>query len=168
MDQNAPPSRIFRLLYASRMTPAVEANLDAELRSILAASVRNNRAHQITGLLIGHRGWFVQALEGPERPVEQRFDIIRHDRRHGEFTVISWGHVSHRAFPRWSMCAHGLTATDAAILDTLSYKDEFDPSKWNEATVMRLFGAVSKIHSRALADRYARAKADADRINAAA
>lgn len=155
------PTRLFRLLYASRIAPAVEADLEPALRDILAASVRNNRAEKICGLLVAARGWFVQALEGPERAVEQRFDVIRHDQRHTAFTVIHWGHVTERAFAQWSMCAQGLSPTDAAIIATLGHKTKFDPSTWSEAVAMRLLRTVSDIHARSLAEDYARAEAEA-------
>jgi hypothetical protein len=167
MDAEAPV-RLFRLLYCSRMTPAVAADLEPTLKSVLEASIRNNREASISGLLIGHRGWFVQALEGPERALEQRFDVIRRDPRHTDCSVLHWGHVAERAFPRWSMCAQGLSATDEAILTTLEYKAEFDPSRWNEAVVMRLLGAVSKIHERSLAQRYEVAQRTAEAMNSAA
>lgn len=107
--------RLFRLVYASRIAPAVEAALEPALDDILAASVRNNHAAAISGLLIAHGGWFFQALEGPERAVEARYDVIRRDRRHRDAQRLTWEPAPARLFGRWAMCARQASPTDAAI-----------------------------------------------------
>ena len=146
-------ARPYRALYCSRIAPRLLPRLDEGLREIMAASIRNNAPSRISGLLVAHDGWFVQALEGPELAVQRRLDIIRADPRHTELKVIARTEATTRAFPQWSMCAYGLSPADSAILGTLSGK-EFDPSRWSEASAMRLLTTVSLIHARVLAERY--------------
>ena len=143
---------LFRLIYTSRIAPAAEADLAPVVRQILETSQRNNAAEKLTGMLVVYRGRFLQVLEGPETAVDQRFIAIRHDRRHSDFRVPCWEAAAERAFPRWTMCAQDLSATDQAILEALDYKDNFDPDAWPPHTFLRLFTAVEAIHARALED----------------
>ena len=142
--------RLFRLIYASRITPAVDAALEPELDRILAVSVRNNHRASVSGMLVAHRGWFFQALEGPERAVEGRFDVIRRDHRHTEARVLSWDPASRRLFGRWAMCGRPLHPTDRAILQVLDGRPEFAFSGAAAAEVQGLLQAVAGVHARAL------------------
>ena len=146
-------ARPYRALYCSRIAPKLLPRLEDGLREIMAASMRNNAPSKISGLLVAHDGWFVQALEGPELAVQRRLDVIRADPRHTELKIIARTEGAARAFPQWSMCAYGLSPADSAILGTLNGKD-FDPTKWSEAAAMRLLTTVSLIHARVLAERY--------------
>jgi hypothetical protein len=146
-------ARPYRALYCSRIAPRLLPRLDAGLREIMASSMRNNAPSRISGLLVAHDGWFVQALEGPELAVQRRLDVIRADPRHTDLKIIARTEGAARAFPQWSMCALGLSRADAAILGTLSGK-AFDPTRWSEASTMRLLTTVSLIHARVLAERY--------------
>lgn len=143
-------SPVFRLIYASRMSAEVEADLPRSVRAILDTSVRNNAKAKLTGLLVVYRGRFMQVLEGSEEAVDERFRAIRHDRRHSDFRVVLRAQAPARVFPHWSMCAQDLSATDQAILEALDYKDNFDPDSWPDHVFMRLFRAVSSIHARSL------------------
>ena len=73
---------LIRVVYASRATYQCVANLPLELEQILAAAILNNRPKKITGLLIAHRGWFLQVLEGPDEVVYELFRHICTDPRH--------------------------------------------------------------------------------------
>ena len=57
----------------------------------------------VNGILCFGRGYFVQALEGPEAPVMSLYGSILRDSRHQQCALLSIGLVSTRAFPQWAM-----------------------------------------------------------------
>jgi hypothetical protein len=67
-----------------------------------------NELAGITGILCSGRGYFVQALEGPETQVMSLYASILRDARHQQSALLSIGLVSSRAFPHWAMaCVEG-------------------------------------------------------------
>jgi hypothetical protein len=140
---------VFRLIYRSRQTKAVTANLDLEVCKIVDSSIRNNQRDGITGLLVTVQGWFVQALEGREDLVRYTFGRIINDQRHYEHSAISAGKADSRLFSEWSMCAGALTAADRAILDVLDSKAPFDVARLTQASCIRLLMTVADIQRRA-------------------
>lgn len=135
-----------RVIYASRATPECLANLDENIERILASSIRNNRPRSITGLLIAHRGWFLQALEGPTDEVHELFKHICTDRRHRNAILLAEGAAQVREFGPWSMCARQLSPTDALILGELDRRPTFEPADFPEHAVMRLLRTVADVH----------------------
>lgn len=149
MSQEISSSRtLHRLIYASRQAFAVDMNPDEEIDAVIAASIRNNRAAAITGLLLVHDGWFLQALEGPAEAVMVTYQRILNDPRHAESRVIFAGPASGREFGDWHMCARRVSAADNAILDTLSQRQVFDPAKLTDRSALRLLKAVRGIQDR--------------------
>ena len=58
----------------------------------------------MTGALLTHQDWFVQALEGDEATVRGLYELIYRDDRHERVSaVIETGTVEARVFGRWSM-----------------------------------------------------------------
>ena len=106
---------LHRLVYVSRQR-IPEADLDHEVGAIIRASIRNNREVAITGLLLVHDGWFVQALEGPAEPVMVTYRRILNDPRHSDAKVLSAGPAEQRAFGDWNMCARQISDADDAVL----------------------------------------------------
>lgn len=97
---------LFRLIYASRnLLPAATA--EDEIAGILAASRRRNAGLGITGALLFSADSFVQALEGTLPAVEQLFEHIQCDPRHGDVVVLDAGPVAERSFGAWSMAYAG-------------------------------------------------------------
>lgn len=138
---------LHRLIYASRPANDEAAGED-QVAEIIRASIRNNRAAAITGLLLVHDGWFVQALEGPHQAVMTTYGRILKDARHRDATVIAAGSTYERGFADWNMCARRLTAADDAILDTLALRQHFEPPALDGAKVLRLLTAVRGIQER--------------------
>ena len=150
MSQAISSSRtLHRLIYASRQSFAAGMIPDEEIDALIAASIRNNRAAALTGLLLVHDGWFLQALEGPAEAVMTTYQRILNDPRHTESRVVSAGPASAREFGDWNMCARRFSAADDAILDTLSQRAAFDPSTLTEPAALRLLKAVRGIQDRA-------------------
>jgi hypothetical protein len=135
-----------RLIYVSRQKPI--ADLDHEIGLIIRASIANNRACAVTGLLLAHDGWFIQALEGPATEVLETYSRIVDDPRHSDCQVIAAGPAERREFADWDMCARRLTAGDDAILDALSLRRVFAPADLTPRNALRLLKAVRGIQER--------------------
>lgn len=99
---------VYRLLYCSRntMSGSLEEQ-QLEIAQILARSRVNNSANDITGALLFNSGFFAQVLEGPLQKVEQTFERIQRDMRHGDVSVLECTMVASRDFPEWSMAFAG-------------------------------------------------------------
>jgi hypothetical protein len=135
---------MFRLVYASRAVLPVLAKFDATVAEILRSSQTNNVRMGVTGLLIAHKGWFIQALEGPRRNVSMVFGTIGRDLRHAQLELMQGGPVEERLFGRWSMCAHAITPEAKPILDTLDLAADFDPFMMDGDKALQLMVAVSR------------------------
>ncbi len=147
-----PTAPTYRLIYASHIAPVCLDDLKTALVSIVTSSIPANRKARITGLLIAHKGWFVQALEGPKPAVEKLFASIAADPRHHHALPITQGEVEGRLYEQWSMCTRVLTTNDEAVLSALNPRITFDPTKIPERTLMRLLAAVSDVHWRTLSE----------------
>ncbi|WP_296600807.1 BLUF domain-containing protein [Phenylobacterium sp.] len=138
---------LHRLIYASRVAiPA--ADVEHEVGAIIRASIRNNREHALTGLLLVHDGWFVQALEGPAQAVMERYGRIVDDPRHADAKVLAAGPAEAREFGDWNMCARDMSAADEAILDALALRAAFQPAGLSGPSALRLLRAVRGIQER--------------------
>ena len=73
------------------------------LRELLAIARRNNHAVGVSGMLLYHKGSFIQVLEGEQATVEQLFEKIERDDRHNNTTVIFRGRADERTFDEWAM-----------------------------------------------------------------
>lgn len=91
---------MIRLLYISTARTILTAT---EIDNVLRISRRNNKAVDVTGLLIIGGRRFLQALEGPEPAVMQTFDRIRADPRHFAVVILGKSTVETRLFGDWAM-----------------------------------------------------------------
>ncbi len=99
---------LHRVLYCSRnLIPGAPRTVAADIGRILDASRRNNARDGITGGLLFSQGCFAQVLEGPLDAVENTFERIQCDERHGDVTVLQSGPIAARDFPDWSMAFAG-------------------------------------------------------------
>ena len=147
-----PIAPTYRLIYASHIAPVCQDDLKGALTSIVTRSIVKNRNAKITGLLIAHKGWFVQALEGPKPTVEALFEKIAADGRHHHALPLYQGEVEARLYEQWPMCARVLSSGDEAVLSALKPKAPFDPTKAPERTLMRLLATVADVHWRVLSE----------------
>ena len=98
--------RVYRTLYCSRNFVAGDAaQRKAEISHILTAARFNNSRKGVTGALLFNSGYFAQVLEGPREAVEQIFEKIQRDDRHGDVTVLESGYGDDRDLlsGRWLM-----------------------------------------------------------------
>lgn len=136
---------LFRLVYASHAVLPNPDLFEGTVEAILTASQPNNARLGVTGLLLAHRGWFVQALEGPRRHVSQVFGSIGRDLRHARLELLTGGPAEDRLFGQWSMCARAITPVAAPILEALDLDPNFDPFIMEGDRVLRLLRAISKV-----------------------
>jgi blue light- and temperature-responsive anti-repressor len=108
MKKAATPGSLYRLIYRSREVIAqfapdavTEADLQRELRAIMATARCRNKQDNLTGALLFTGGGFAQVLEGPREVVERTFDRVAADRRHTDVTVLTFTPTPQRSFPDW-------------------------------------------------------------------
>ena len=92
---------LVELLYCS---VSVEPDLtNADLDRILVSARRRNLAQDITGMMIYHRGEFVQILEGRKESIENVYEkFICPDTRHTAINKVLEKTITHRSFSEWS------------------------------------------------------------------
>ena len=137
-------SELYRLVYASKnLLQGSEAETLASITQILAASQRKNARSDVSGALMFNAGAFAQVLEGPRRQVEETFERIQCDDRHGEVTVLQCGPTEKRSFANWSMAFVGQSAGGQAQFSQLAAESGFDLSRLDgDAVFAMLHGLV--------------------------
>jgi len=140
-----PDHGLHRLLYFSRFGapfPAAGPEQEEAISGIIRTSMRNNRMVSVTGMLLIHEGWFVQALEGPADAVATTYERIARDPRHEAVTTLASGPVERREFRDWNMCARRISNADDAILDGLERDGRFDPARLTAETGLDLLTTI--------------------------
>lgn len=119
-------SSLYNLAYISRNTISGDSQtVREELSRILTTAQRNNRARGVTGALLYSGGYFCQVLEGPEEVVEDLFEVIQMDDRHGDVTVLHFEPIEARGFGDWAMALAGVEDTMRFDIEgLLQSKDE--------------------------------------------
>ncbi len=134
---------LYRLVYASKnLFDGSEADAKAEVAQILDASRRNNARAEVTGALMFNGGAFAQVLEGPQRGVEDTFERIQRDIRHGDVTVLECGPVAARGFDSWSMAFVGQSTQGRALWSSLATESGFDLSRLNGDAVFAMLHSL--------------------------
>lgn len=139
----------YRLIYRSRQSPAIVANLDVVVGQIIETSMRRNRVVGISGLLLVAQGHFIQALEGGIDAVRMTYACIAMDPRHIDPHIISQGPAGQRLFAEWHMCPSSGSQADKAILAWLDGKGDFNPEALTAVSSERLLTNVADIQRRA-------------------
>jgi len=125
------PIQDYQLVYYSRNEMPLDADFDQEVEGILSVSRRNNEADRITGTLIFNQGIFAQVLEGPLPSIEQTFERIQQDPRHGEVSLLAIEPIKERAFGHWSMGYVGRSEASERRFAKLGIVSNFDPTRLN-------------------------------------
>jgi len=144
------PENLYRLVYYSRNAITGDAAaLAGEITSILRKSQINNQRVGVTGALMFNSGCFAQVLEGSRSAIEDVFERIQQDERHGEVSLLGFDPVSARAFDNWSMGFVGASIDDAARYGALVQHSGFDPARMTgEALFKTLHGlAIEEEHA---------------------
>jgi hypothetical protein len=94
-----PIGTLLQLTFVSRAPhPLGEADFTAIRRS----SQRHNSRLGLTGLMIYREGRFFAALEGVERALLRRMELIITDPRHFDLRILSERRITARRFENWS------------------------------------------------------------------
>jgi hypothetical protein len=137
-------SDLYRLVYASKnLLQGSDAEIAAAVSQILDASRRNNAGVAVTGALMFNAGAFAQVLEGPREGVENTFERIQCDPRHGDVTVLQCGLVESRTFTNWSMAFVGQSEAGRTRWDGIAAASGFDLTRLDgDAVFAMLHGLV--------------------------
>ena len=84
------------------MSTAAPGLTQDDLDAIARSSAAHNEAAGITGLLVHQGDTFSGTLEGPERRVLARMEVIIRDPRHSRVRVLRESAVLSRRFANWS------------------------------------------------------------------
>jgi hypothetical protein len=130
---------ITQLIYSSRYRKASDSqsHLDT-LRSILAASRRNNTRDGLTGFLLFDRTWFFQALEGEHDQVIASYNRIQKDARHDTVELMALRQMARRSFPEWSMGGAMRSLEQQEIFLRHGVSGGLDPQRLPASTVVAL------------------------------
>ncbi len=91
-----------------------------ELEALLDVAKTNNRALNVTGMLLHHRGSFFQILEGEAAVVDALYEKISGDSRHAKVTKLINERIAARDFADWSMGLARATRQDLAKIEGLN------------------------------------------------
>ncbi|WP_052731207.1 BLUF domain-containing protein [Spirosoma radiotolerans] len=98
---------------------------DQDLARILKQSQQNNRALDITGILLYFNGSIIQVLEGSEERVKGLYEVISRDPQHSHVIKLYSYPIEQRSFSDWSMGYKTINANELAHLkDKLSFIDQ--------------------------------------------
>ena len=106
-------NKLYELIYTSS---ACEGFSDNNLFEILTRSKLNNTELGITGMLISHKGSFVQILEGEKETVLHLYKKIKTDHRHKNVSIFYQGPIEQRSFENWSMAGKVLNDSEISQL----------------------------------------------------
>ncbi len=133
---------IHRLVYYSKNRLADGPLTAWTIRDILSASRTNNARVGVTGALMFNAGCFAQVLEGPQQAVEETFERIQQDERHGDVSLLDFGPVEGCAFKTWSMGFVGSSDAGRARFAGIAGESGFNPNRF---TGDRLFETLHRL-----------------------
>lgn len=109
------------------MSQAYHDFSDADLESLLSAARENNKANNITGMLLYDRlGTFIQAIEGEKQDIDALFQKIASDSRHGEIEKLSYKEINERSFSDWQMAFDSFEDVSLALDSNTNHTQEVD------------------------------------------
>ena len=127
---------LVRLMYASRAVPAIDQEA---LLAIVRKSKANNPSAGITGVLCFSGGIFLQVLEGGRSAVNQLYNRIANDARHGDVELLCYEEIGERRFAGWSMGQVNMSCLNPGLLLKYSERATLDPFAVSGQVSMALF-----------------------------
>lgn len=118
-----PSLSLARVIYCSRASDAMAADIDNQFAPLLEQSQRNNKPHGVTGGLIYADRWFIQVLEGPANAIAETFARIKVDPRHHSVQVFMNTWATGREFTECSMWGYKLPPARCAMSSLLKPHD---------------------------------------------
>ncbi len=109
---------LYRIIYLSS---GLNDLTSSDVKEILVKAKDNNRAKNITGVLLYLDKNFIQVLEGEKEDIIKLYQKISLDHRHKNVIKVIEGNIASRQFDKWDM---GFIEIDSDDLKDLSeYKD---------------------------------------------
>lgn len=127
---------LVRLLYASRVAPAVDGDA---LAAIVRQSQQHNAAIGVTGMLCCSGNLFMQVLEGGRGAVNRIYNRIASDPRHTDVELLSYEEIDERRFAGWAMGQVEASQLNPALLLKYSETATLDPYAVSGRMSMALF-----------------------------
>ncbi|HZF42697.1 MAG TPA: BLUF domain-containing protein [Sphingomonadaceae bacterium] len=122
--------KLHRLVYYSRNRVTENSEeLTHAISSILTSSRVNNQRVNVTGALMFNSGCFAQVLEGSRTAIENTFERIQQDHRHGDVSLLAFEPAPTRVFRNWSMGFIGASVKDAALYGVMVQDSGYDPAQ---------------------------------------
>ncbi|MEP2651618.1 MAG: BLUF domain-containing protein [Paraglaciecola sp.] len=135
--------KLVRLLYYSRASREISL---ADLKDVLDTARSNNGNLNICGMLCYDKQYFLQALEGEQKALNELYLDIADDARHDEVVIISYDEVTQPSFPQWKMGYAASSTQFATLLKELGQKD-FAPADMNPKQALTFLQKMSKFQS---------------------
>ena len=130
---------LIQLTYASRTSKTLVPD---DLKSILAASQRNNSRVGVTGALCLTNGIFLQQLEGDRTAVNLLYHRILLDPRHRDPAILDFSEITCRKFTQWSMGSLSSLESNRSIYLKYSRSASFDPYTMSPVTLNAIFEEI--------------------------
>jgi len=130
---------MIQLTYASRTSKTLVPD---DLKSILAASQRNNSRVGVTGALCLTNGIFLQQLEGDRTAVNLLYHRILLDPRHRDPAILDFSEITCRKFTQWSMGSLSSLESNRSIYLKYSRSASFDPYTMSPVTLNAFFEEI--------------------------
>jgi Sensors of blue-light using FAD len=97
-------SGLHQIVYCSRSrVTGSRADVELQIRKILATARTNNKAANLTGALTFTNRCFAQVLEGAAEDLTPIFEKIHKDPRHSDLRILAQEATTRRLFSSWSM-----------------------------------------------------------------
>lgn len=111
-----------RAIYVSDATGEAGSNL-LSLAQILGVSDANNRRDHLTGVLLFHRGQFMQAIEGQRTDLDRLIRRLKRDPRHSNLRFLTDGPIGARRHGEAAMLHVSLNDNARAVLGEIPLSD---------------------------------------------
>ncbi len=140
---------LIRLVYASVAHPGVEegdADADARAAAIVEAAAPRNARLGVSGMLLAHRDWYLQCLEGPADALAEVACAIAFDPRHAALRALVLDRPERRRFPRPPVWAVGPGDRAGDILKAM--REGFTPKTLEPDAAWRLVDGIARLAGR--------------------
>lgn len=126
---------LVQMTYASRVVQPLAPH---DVQDILAVARKRNTLAGLTGMLVFDHRYFMQVLEGDRNHLKRLLPKLMQDRRHTDFSLISFRTTAKRQFSGWSMGFVAAHALNRAVLLRHGVSAEFDPCHLTEVAASAL------------------------------
>lgn len=125
---------MIQIIYASAATVPFSV---ADLKQLLTIARANNKSLGVSGMLVYHKGSFLQVLEGSDDAVLHLYAKIEEDKRHDNIQLLLRSTIEERSFGEWQMGFYDASGSmhddDAGFVDFFRKRSVFDDSDADRA-----------------------------------